>query len=153
MNKKIVAVLTITAIVVSFGFIGSSYAFSSRDKGGHHEMKLSDKFFHKAHFLLMNEKELGLSEDQVQAIKDLKHETKKYYIMQAAKIDVIKVDIKSELYTYPIDVEAIDPLVDQKYDLKKAKAKYIIKAFADLKAVLSQEQYDKMKEIWYSQKR
>ena len=41
----------------------------------------------------------------------------------------------------------MNKLVDQKYDLKKAKTKTLVDAIAKLKGTLTKEQYDKLKEI------
>lgn len=115
-------------------------------KGG--DEGLDKKFFMKAHFIIENAGEIGLSADKVEAIKALKIETKKSMIRQDAEIEVAKIDIKSALYNYPIDVDAVNKLVDQKYELKKAKAKAAVAALAKLKGELSKDQYDKLVTLW-----
>src|SRR3989338_5299836 len=56
------------------------------NKGGEEQYQcpITAKFFKKAHFMLDNKEELGLSEDQVKSIKALKLEVKKAYIQQSA---------------------------------------------------------------------
>jgi hypothetical protein len=109
---------------------------------------LEKMLFYKAHFILGNQEELGLSEDQVKTIKSLKLETKKSLLRQNVEIEVLALDIKAKLWEHPIDREGINKLIDQKYELKKAKAKSLIDAFAKLKATLTEEQMKKGKEIW-----
>ena len=71
-------------------------------------------------------------------------------IKQEADIQILSLDIMAKLHEYPVDVEAVNKTIDQKYDLKKAKAKNLVEAFAKLKGTLTSEQYDKLKSIWKS---
>ena len=114
------------------------------DRGG----GLDQIFFGKAHFILENQSELGLTDDKVEAIKTLKTDTMKSLIKQNADIAIACIDIKSALHQYPIDTTAVNKLVDQKYEFKKAQTKTLVDALAKLKGTLTQEQYDKLKEIW-----
>ena len=114
---------------------------------------LEEKLYHKAHTFLIYEEELGLTEEKVKKIKELKHETKKELIRSKADIEIIAVDIWAELYNNPIDVDAVNKLIDQKYEIKKAKTKALIQALATLKATLSEEQYATMKKIWKDSKK
>ena len=61
---------------------------------------------------------------------------------------MVKIDIKEKLYMDKVDVSGINALVDKKYELKKEKAKYLVKQYADLKAVLTDDQLDEMKSLW-----
>jgi len=116
-----------------------------------HDYSLKEKFFHKAHFILVHQKSLGLTEEEIASVKALKMDVKKYLIRQGAEIDLVKTDIKSLLWTKTIDTGAIHGLIDQKYELKKAKAKYLVDAYAKLKGMLTDEQYEKLKDLWLSQ--
>jgi len=118
--------------------------------GSSEKWGMNDKFFGKAHFLLENKDEIGLSEAQVKDIKDLKMNVKKMLIRQEAEIDIIALDIKSGLMGHPVDVNALNTLIDKKYELKKDKTKQLVQAYAQLKNGLSKPQYEKMKEIWKS---
>jgi ribosomal protein L32E len=55
------------------------------------------------------------------------------------------VDLTALLYENPVNVAQANALVDQKYEIKKAKAKFLVQSFADLKQTLTQEQWDKYK--------
>ena len=57
------------------------------------------------------------------------------------------------LFEHQIDTESVNKLIDEKYKIKVAKTKSLVDQFAKLKAVLSEDQYDKMKEVWREQKK
>lgn len=84
----------------------------------------------------------------MEKVRTLKHRTKKELIMQEAKIDVVKVDIKANLYEDVIDTEATNALIDRKYELKKAKAKFLVGALAELKGILTEKQMASLKDLW-----
>ncbi|MDA9101217.1 hypothetical protein N9K06_00930 [Omnitrophica bacterium] len=113
---------------------------------------LESKLFHKAHFILENRDEIGLSEEQADQIKAIKLDVKKGVIRQDAEIDVIKLDIMSLLQQETIDTAAVNKLIDEKYKIKKAKAKTLVDQYAKLKSVLTSEQHAAMKEIWKKNK-
>jgi len=141
--KSLIVVLILTLSLV-FTLGDSAIAKGS----GHHSM-LADKFFSKAHFLLVHQESLGLAEDQVNQIKSLKMDVKKELVRRGANIDIVKIDIHSHLWQKQIDVAAINGLIDQKYDLKKEKAKYLVSSYAQLKGMLTDEQMEKAKSIWF----
>jgi len=117
------------------------------NQGAHHG-ELAGKFFHKAHFFYMNQEALGLSEEQAEAIKTLKMSVKKELIRKGAEIDLLKVDIKSLLWSPKIDTKAINELIDVKYELKKEQAKFLVAKIAEIKAILTDEQMAEAKAIW-----
>ncbi len=142
--KLLVVALLAVALMVGFGI---TQAFADgccmEKKGG----DFKDKVHDKAMIMLSKQDELGLSDDQVKQIKDLKHKVMKDMIRKDAEIDVLAIDIKSAMWEDSIDTEAVDKLLDAKYDLKKAEAKAIVAALADLQNILTKEQQDKMKAI------
>jgi len=135
----------VLASIMSLSLVGLPVLASAEPGHGH---GLEEKFFHKAHFILVHQKSIGLTEGEVDSIKALKMDVKKYLIRQGAEIDLVKTDVKSLLWAKTIDTEAIHGLIDQKYELKKAKAKYLVDAYAKLKGMLSDEQYETLKETW-----
>jgi len=98
--------------------------------------------------MIMNQDELGLSDEQTKKIKDLSLKTEKNLISSDAEIDTIAADIKAEMWTDSIDTASIGKLVDKKYDLKKEKVKSLITAYATLKGMLTEEQKGKLKELY-----
>ena len=120
---------------------------------GYHKMKLQDKLFRRAHKLLMHQEELGLTEDQVDQIKNLKVDVSKYCIRRDAEIEIAALDIRHKLHDDVIDTEAIDMLIDQKYTLKKDKAKYVVGALGKLKGLLTEDQKTKLESLYREMKK
>lgn len=147
--KAILAVILMLGLVLG-GLAAEGHAF---DFGKKKSEGLEDKFCKKAGFLLSNEEELGLSDDQVKKIKDLKLKTKKDLIKMDADVKIAELDVKDSLYQDTIDVASVKALIDKKYDLKKDKAKMLVSSYAALKDILTKEQKDKMKELWKSKKK
>jgi len=147
-GKRLFISLVVLTVAVVF-CVPATYAGHDQGgcKQGGHQKKLDEKVFYKAHFILMNQEELGLTEEQVATIKDLKIATKKDLIKREAEIDLIAVDIKTALWQDTIDVAAVNALIDQKYMLKKEKTKALVAAYATLKNTLSTEQRQAFKEV------
>jgi Spy/CpxP family protein refolding chaperone len=101
----------------------------------------------KMHLAMMHQEELALSEDQYQKIQTLKTDTKKDLVKRKAEIDLLAIDMKSKLSEDTIDVEGINKLIDQKYELKKAKAKALVEVCVTFKGILTDEQKQKLKKI------
>ena len=105
------------------------------------------KIFCKLRLAIAQQDELGLSKDQVAKIQRIETSAKKDIIKREAEIDLVTVDIKSKLHEDKIDKESIGKLIDQKYDLKKEKAKALIGFCAELNDILSSEQKNKLRGI------
>ncbi len=78
----------------------------------------------------------------------IKIDIKKDLIQRKAKIDLIVVDIKAQMWEDKINTKAINKLIDQKYELKKAKAKSLLQAYVSLKKILTDEQKERLKELF-----
>ena len=146
MNKKFVgSVLVVFALI--FGILTlEAYARDSGKTKKHH-WDFEKKFSYKARFILENKKELGLLDEQVKKIKDLKIEAKKDLIRKKAELDILALDIKGELWRDTIDTDRVNKLIDKKYELKKEKAKSLVNTYVALKNILTDEQREKMKEL------
>ncbi len=150
--KSGIMLLAAVLLTSPLAFAGGGHGGGSCSRcGGGWGMKQDDfksKFFFKAHMLLESGKELGLSEDQLKAIRDLKIDVKKSLIRQEAEIDVLKLEIMNQMYQEKVDAAAVNKLIDEKYELKKAKTKGIVDALLKLKGMLSAEQLAKAKELY-----
>ncbi len=144
MKKTQAVLIGMFVVVLTFFSISMSYA---KDGGHGHKYGLEEKVFKKMHLALKNQEQLGLSDEQYDKIKTLKINTKKDLIKRHAEIDLIGVDIKSKLWDETIDVKGINKLIDEKYNLKKEKAKALIAVYAQLKTILSKEQKEKFKKL------
>jgi len=157
------SLLIVAGLLIAVIALAPSYALAN--KGGHAAEQhcriagggkggwgIEGKFFHKAHFLLKNQDELGLSDAQVDTVRKLKLDTKKSIIRQEADIEVLRLDIHALLYDSEVNVKAVNKLIDQKYAIKRDKSKKAVAAFVELKSIISEEQWDNMKALWKSQK-
>ena len=148
--KKMIALMAVLAVLamgaMPYAAMAEGHKKGMMGKGD--KAGLEGKVCMKAGFMLKNEEELGLSADQVKKIKDIKMSVKRGLIQKNAEIDLVALEIKGLLYEEKVDVKAVNALVDKKYDLKKAKAKDLVQAYANLKAVLSADQMKEMKSLW-----
>lgn len=111
------------------------------------KMDLGDMFIYKAHFILSNAEELGLSDDQVDKIIALKLNAKKSLIKYDADIDTFALDIMSELKKDDININMINAMIDKKYAVKTQRAKDIIAACVNIRKILTDEQRKKLKDM------
>ncbi|NQU94853.1 MAG: Spy/CpxP family protein refolding chaperone [Candidatus Omnitrophica bacterium] len=145
MSKKRVLV---AFLVLTLVFSGAAIETYAKGMGGHGKKGLKEKFSCKAHMILVNKEELGLSDNQVKKIKDLKLKTKKDVIRKKAEIDILALDIKMAMYGDTIDTDAVNKLIDKKYEIKKEKTKSLVAAYATLKDTLTDDQKAKLKDIY-----
>ena len=150
--------MTVFAVVLCALTLVSSAAFADQHSMGecnfmpkYHKMwskKGHDKMFlHKAHLALAHATELGLSDDQVSKIKDLEYTFKKSLIKENADIKSLGLDIRKAIGKDVVDTNAVNSLIDQKYAIKTQKAKDAVQAYANLKKILTKDQYSKLKEM------
>lgn len=145
MRKQILAALFL--VFFSLFAISAVYA-GDHGKSSGCDKSLDGKILYKAHFFISNQEELALSDDQVKKIKDIKMAVKKDVIKRDAEIEMLKIDVEMRLYDDNINVGEVDKLIDEKYDLKKAKAKYLVGKYAELKGILTPEQMKSLKALW-----
>ena len=109
---------------------------------------IAGKFMMKAHFLLENKTDIGLSDDQVKAIKELKLQMEKDNIRQNADEETFMLDLKSKLAEDKVDVEGAGALIDQNSAAVAVAAKSNLAAYAKLKGLLGPDQIKKMKALY-----
>ncbi|MFT5206421.1 MAG: hypothetical protein ACI9CF_000159 [Candidatus Omnitrophota bacterium] len=128
---------------------GSSKTCSkSKDKG--YQCPITAKIMKKAHFFLYNREAIGLTDDQVTQIKAIKHEVGKGIILSAAHMQVFEMDLKQHMHAKPIDQAGLNDMIDKTAAGWGENAKKHIQTYIDIKAVLTDSQMDKAKEIWSS---
>lgn len=113
------------------------------------KMGLDDMFFFKARFIIANADKIGLNDDQIKKIKALKTDIEKGLIKNKADIEMIAIDIKSELSNEEADLNTVNTLLDKKYLIKAQIAKDSAMAYINLKKTLTNEQQKKMKDLWF----
>jgi len=109
---------------------------------------IAGKIMKKAKFFLKNAKEIGLSDDQVAQIKAIKLDTKKTSIRTEAEMKIGMMDMEAKLSEPKVDVEGLNAMIDQGMAGMATGAKASVATYAKLKAVLTEAQMTKAKEIW-----
>ena len=127
--------------------LSTTYVYAEHGMKKDQKGCLGGKFYHKVMGVIKNQEELGLSDEQVKKLKDLKLSTKKEVIRKKAEIDILAIDIKAAMWEDSIDVNAVNVLIDKKYELKKEKAKALVAACVALKSILTDEQQKKLKSL------
>ncbi|MCK5579715.1 MAG: hypothetical protein KAJ18_00420 [Candidatus Omnitrophica bacterium] len=151
-GKKSLMVFVVGAFLV-FGFCqqgfarGGVYGYHGKNRAGQGTGLIEKKLFHEMMFVFSHQEELGILGEQLTTIRQLKISIKKDLIKKNADIGIVEVDIKAALWEDKIDVEAVNKLIDQQYEFKKEKKKALAKALADLKAILTDDQLDKMESL------
>lgn len=130
----------------------SSVSFSEKGqawgKKGEHQKSIKEKFFKKIRIIYSHQDELKITDQQLEQIKELKIALKKDLIRKKADIDIIAIDVRSAMHEDVIDIDAVNELIDKKYEIKKAKMKKIVESCAGLKKILTKEQKGKMKDLF-----
>ena len=149
--------LIVTIILVLTLALMQSVSFADKraghDHGRYDTKSVKEKFFKKVKKIYLYQDELNVTDEQLDQIHELKIALKKDLIRKKAELDIIKVDIRSMLREDEVDVGTVNKLVDQKYEIKKAKMKKVVEAYAKLKKILSKEQIEKLKDISRDQKK
>tara|TARA_Y100000031_G_C8157631_1_gene355343 strand:- start:79 stop:555 length:477 start_codon:yes stop_codon:yes gene_type:complete len=149
MSKRLIALTSLVMILMLGSVVSTAHADGyGKSKGCYYKQKSSCKVLKKAKFMLHNQEELGLSDEQVKQIKDLKVKAKKEVIRKKAEIEILAIDIKAGMWADVIDANAINGLIDMKYELKKQKAKSLLSSYVELKNILTAEQKKTLKALF-----
>jgi hypothetical protein len=111
------------------------------------KMDFDEMFNSKISFILMNSKDLGLSDEQMTKIKELKYKIEKSMIMRKAEMEIADIDIMQALVKDDIDTVAIGKVIDKKYESKKMESKELVDACASSRMILTKEQQKMLKDI------
>lgn len=147
MKIKFTVAVPLVLVLTLALLMPAAYAEKGKGMGDCHQ-GIEEKVSYKTRLFLKNQEELGLSDEQIKKIKDLNLQTMKDSIKAKAEIEIIALDIKAKMQEETIDTAAINKLIDEKYELKKAKAKSSVKAYAGLKNILTKEQKEKLKGLF-----
>jgi len=150
MNKKLLTAVIVLTVFACFAATHTAYAFGKHcdygKKGSY--CGTSESKFHGTIYKILNKRtELGLSTEQLSQIKALSSKVKKDLINRDAKIKTLKVEINTLMWEFPFDTEGVNELVAQQYSLKTEKTQYLISAYSQLAALLTEPQIQTMKEL------
>jgi len=151
---------TMIVMPIAYAFPGHGYEGSHGDGRGMAKHGSSGKkmpphgmVFKKAKFILMNAEALKITDDQRKAVKTIKIDAKKNLIRQNAEIEIISIDVRSMMHEDKVDTKKIHALLDKKFEIKKNLAKSMIDSFVKLNNVLSKEQRDNLRNLYYASKK
>jgi Spy/CpxP family protein refolding chaperone len=150
MKKRLMYIVLLVAVAALISAPVAEADHGGKDKGGYGSSKgdgLEGKFCSQARGILKGRDELALTDKQVDQIRALVAETKKGLIKQDADIKTLKVEIDTLMWESPFDVENVNVLIAEKYDLKEKKAKYIVSAHDKLFKLLTKEQQEKANKL------
>ena len=163
MMKKMM-LLAVLGMVMFLSSTASAHFWDGKDKGKQCSLKadkehcpcmgkeccqcpITEKFMKKARFLLEHKSEMGLTDDQVKAVKDLKLQMEKDSIRQSTDKKIFLLDLQSKLSEDKVDVEGANTLIDQNFAAASTAAKSNLATYAKLKNLLSLDQVTKMKAL------
>ena len=152
MSKKLLGIAVVVVFTVCVLSVQAHAYGKKGEKSGAH-FSLEEKVMKKAHFLMENQEEIGLSDEQIEKVRAAKLATKKSLIKLGAEIELLSIDMKSMLYQEAVDVKALKKLVDKKYELKKEKTNMLIDAYVKIKGELTEDQVKLMKDAWKEKKK
>jgi hypothetical protein len=115
-----------------------------------HGKNMEEKFLMKVMFILANAQDFGLSDEQINKINGIKFRVKKGLIASRAEIEGYEVDLMEAMEKDQMDVNAINGILDKKFDAKKKSAKDLVSACNDLRQILMPEQFKIIKSRWMS---
>ena len=122
------------------------------DKGddceGEGECPIAAKIMKKSKFFLSNKEAIGLSDEQVSQIKAIKSATKKSMIRSKAEMEIFQMDLIDKMSEPVLDMAALNAFIDQASAGWATSAKASLADYAKLRAVLTEWQMNKAKEIW-----
>lgn len=87
-----------------------------------------------------NKDYLGLTDEQLDKLKEVKHTALKDLIRLNAEVEIAVIDFKSEMGKPQVNVDAVNGIIDQKFAVKTKMAKVFVQAVADMQQLLSEEQ-------------
>jgi len=161
MGKHLKAVLLLAAIsllllpqaIAEHPSQGAGYGSGCPTKGGgKSECPILGKFFKKAHMILKNKEELGLTDAQYDEIKDLKLQAKKAKIQQKADKELFILDVDAKLREEAVDLDQLKEMIDEGFESMSDGVKSSAEMYVELKNVLTNEQKAKLKSLWKAKK-
>ncbi len=144
---KILTVITIIGLTFISTAIAEHCQSDNKSKRGGRHGNFEQKLMHKVKMCMLFKDELKLSNIQQDKLKTLKVALKKDSIKKQAKIEELKIDIKSLLHEDNFDINEVNGLIDSKYEIKKAKTKFVVDSIAQFNHILKNDQLDELENI------
>ncbi len=128
--------------------LASADCFADHGGRGHGGFPgLEEKYFWKSKFLLKNQEELGLSEEQTQKLSAGKFDLKRALIETQAQKDLAMLDIERELHSDKPNREKINAAIDKKIEAERLASRAFAEGLVNIQNILTPEQAGKTKEL------
>jgi Spy/CpxP family protein refolding chaperone len=136
------------AAFLGMAWFAVSGTASWADSGGHGRASHPDPARFVWH-LLKAKDALGLTDEQTARLQTIGTASKKDTVKKSAEIDLVEIDLHQLLHARDKQAggDEIDTTVRKLYALKADRRIASIKAFGDVRAVLTPEQHKKMREL------
>ena len=109
---------------------------------------LPHKVYIQADFLIQQGTALGLSEEQINKIRDLKTNLQKESLRNEAEIDIALLELRNEIEKGKTNGIKVPTLIDKEYELKKKMSKDGYNALTEIDKLLTPEQKQKAQELF-----
>jgi Spy/CpxP family protein refolding chaperone len=153
------ALLTVCLMVV---FASPAFSDMNMPKGEHKEMHHGHKEMCKCkmecsgdlmedmmHKCLEHAGRIGLTEDQINKITPIHREMEKKEIRYKADLKIAEIDLKEIMEVKDFDLEKANAQVKKIEDLRTAQHLEMLKSMKDVRSILTDEQFKKMKQMMY----
>lgn len=150
--------VTMLAAFFVFSSVPSGFAghgggqCSRRGYGGHCEQKASEcpivnALLTQAHTALEHSKDLGLTDDQITKIREIKIEAKKFNIRMGAEMAIAQIDMKVAFKADNFDAEGMKKNIDAMAAQFPEGGKKAVDWYAAFRSELKADQWQKLKEL------
>ncbi|MFP4473358.1 MAG: hypothetical protein ACLFPX_05730 [Candidatus Omnitrophota bacterium] len=143
MLALMIGALPVSVMAKEYG--GGSMMGKGKGYGG---MSCASKVYKKADLIKEYQEKIGVSDEKVKEVRQIRSNLKKTISQKKSQVETVMVDIEDMLDEDAVDVKKVNSLIDKKYEAKKEKMKAEVKAYADLKNALSEDQMKKLKKVW-----
>lgn len=126
---------------------GSCCSGAQKDCAGKSECPMVSALLMQAYTALEYSKDLGLTDDQVNAIREIKMETKKFSIRMDAEMKIAKIDMKSKFKADKFDAEGLKKMVSDWAAKMPEGPNQMIDWYAKFRSTLNEDQWQKLKEL------
>jgi Spy/CpxP family protein refolding chaperone len=112
---------------------------------------LSHKVYIQAQFLIEQRGALGLSDEQILKIRDLKTNLQKESLRNETEIEVALLELRNEIEKGKTNGIKVPSLIDKEYELKKKISKDGYNTLTEIEKILSAEQKQKAQALFRNQ--
>ena len=81
-------------------------------------------------------KKLGLTDDQAKQVKDIMDQEREFAVQQRAQLKVISAQIEQAMVATPIDLKAVNALVDKKTQLQGENQKHFYATASEIQKIV-----------------